>query len=370
MYRRSCRRSGFTLVELLVVIAIIGILVGLLLPAVQAAREAARRMSCSNNLKQLGLGLQNYHDTFKMFPSGHIDLLGQSPNTTLAPVFDGLIAAASNPPGWVELGPSREYIGSGWSWATLMLPFIEQGNLHELLGVNTRSAYEMIIVDFYTSGATSAVGHPIQTPLSVFMCPSDTGPNINDEKVLFEGDTQFHPAKSNYVGNLGVINGTYYGTYEGDGVFGNSTSRRIRDIVDGTSNTLAMGERKYGLNQSRTVLCQAGAWWGIPFGINPWGVYTGDVDGMAAAYASFGMPPNKRYSADGTDMDAFAPIALSSEHPGGGQFALCDGSVRFIAETIDSGWRLQGFIGCLDLNNYLTWERLACRNDNLPVGEF
>ena len=102
----QCPRRGFTLVELLVVIAIIGLLVGLLLPAVQAVREAARRSQCTNNLKQIGLALQNYHDSQGVFPPGYID---RNPNPASTPDND---------------------LGPGWGWAAFLLPYLEQGNLY------------------------------------------------------------------------------------------------------------------------------------------------------------------------------------------------------------------------------------------------
>src|SRR5687768_5426071 len=137
---RSLRLNrGFTLVELLVVIAIIGVLVALLLPAVQATREAARRSSCSNNLKQIGLGLHNYHDVILSFPSGYID----------SPVA------------------SREQ----WGWAALMLPYIEQGPLHDKLGVSRGTLDQQLVVN----GAVVVAA--AESPLKVFMCPSDSGFN-------------------------------------------------------------------------------------------------------------------------------------------------------------------------------------------------
>ncbi len=120
MQMRRVGKSGFTLVELLVVIAIIGILVGLLLPAVQAAREAARRMQCSNNLKQMGLAMQNYHDTHKTFPSGYtVDLVPPAVIGTTS------MMSLTNP--------------SHWSWGAFILPFIEQTSLYNSLGVGSRS---------------------------------------------------------------------------------------------------------------------------------------------------------------------------------------------------------------------------------------
>src|SRR6185436_8212870 len=133
--------QGFTLVELLVVIAIIGILVALLLPAVQAAREAARRMQCGNNLKQIGLALHNYHDTYKTFPMGYLFI--------------------NSPPSPPPLPPQPNT--ETWAWSAFILPYIEQPALHERLGVNTRTLYAAL-----TTGA--AFTPLMQTQLKGYMC--------------------------------------------------------------------------------------------------------------------------------------------------------------------------------------------------------
>lgn len=148
----ACRRarSGFTLVELLVVIAIIGILVALLLPAVQAAREAARRMQCSNNMKQIALALHNYHDTYKTFASGHV--------------------LTNIPP-----GPTGCYTGSpqtfpGAPWTALILPYIEQGTIYDQLDFRFPFPRAMAVVASPPLTAPNVV--PLTTPLSVYRCPS------------------------------------------------------------------------------------------------------------------------------------------------------------------------------------------------------
>ena len=153
MEMRRVGKSGFTLVELLVVIAIIGILVGLLLPAVQAAREAARRMQCSNNLKQMGLAMQTYHDTHKTFPSGYtVDLI--------APAQIGTTSMMSL------------VNQSHWSWGAFILPFIEQSNLYNNLGVGSRTLH---------SNLTNAAGlAALADSAATFVCPSDPGPALNN----------------------------------------------------------------------------------------------------------------------------------------------------------------------------------------------
>ncbi len=166
--------SGFTLVELLVVIAIIGVMVGLLLPAVQSAREAARRMSCSNNLKNIGLALHNYHDTHNKFPIGH-DYRGD---------FDGNRLNAEG--------------GSGFGWATGLLHFIEQGNQFDRFDPR------------YPAGENTITRNRevCQTPLALFSCPSDTKPpQWNDGAIPNSATSSYQGAGSAYDGWAGAAVG-------------------------------------------------------------------------------------------------------------------------------------------------------------------
>jgi prepilin-type N-terminal cleavage/methylation domain-containing protein len=181
--RRTKSVKGFTLVELLVVIAIIGILVALLLPAVQAAREAARRMQCQNNLKQIGLAFQNYHSTYNVFPSGYIARIPKSQTSS-------------------EVGM--------WAWGTFILPFIEQSGLYDALSPN--------ILRLEQSAATPTGLAALQTPLPGFRCPSDIGPKLNNfdntasgheivgnqySRFITNGSTKIAIATSNYVACMG-----------------------------------------------------------------------------------------------------------------------------------------------------------------------
>jgi prepilin-type N-terminal cleavage/methylation domain-containing protein len=190
---RRRRHSGFTLIELLVVIAIIAILVALLLPAVQQAREAARRTQCKNNLKQLGLALHNYHDAYKMFPAGHMES------------------------GWD--GPSYRH---QFSWLTYMLPYIDQSNVYSLIDFSQ--------IDLSTSAHQNPVFMPAGTvDVATFICPSDPTGRNNEEW-----------APTNYLGNQGTL--CQSRNKEGNGVFGHNSWIRIRDITDGTSQTIAAAE--------------------------------------------------------------------------------------------------------------------------------
>lgn len=272
------RHRGFSLVELLVVIAIIGILVGLLLPAVQAAREAARRTSCFNNMKQIGLALHNYHDTHRTLPPGWI----------------GADPATRQP--WTE-GET------GWGWASMILPFIEQNNL-----------------------ATGVVqyGRPVLDPVNnsarvqyipVFRCSSD----IHGGQQQFDlGTSSGSPVKlaiANYVGmsgtrELGLCESQPVGfTCLSDGSFQHQQGVRFADIQDGLSSTFLAGERSSRIDHSTWV----GA---VHQGNERFERFLGIAD----------HPPNS----EGIHLDDFM-----SQHPGGTNFLMADGSVRLIAETID-----------------------------------
>ena len=330
MNRFRPRRSGFTLVELLVVIAIIGILVALLLPAVQAAREAARRMSCGNNLKQLALALHNYHDTYKTFP----------PDAIWHGNARGTVASGLN--------DARHY-----TWIVLMLPFIEQTPLHSQINFS-RPALE-------TLPNINVNGKPaLGLNLAALQCPSDP--------VLDPAPRGY--GTSSYAGNAGwdrhrrlAIDSRLAGVFPFyDGV-------RISNIVDGTSNTIAIGEVT-----TRGYCCRPGPnppddarWAGGSGSLRPSSstvsrsAFVATVTGANEASHSGIMQENKGavLSADGTasghwgqwtSPQHIAPpvyhphLAMNTDwtsagsvHPGGAQFGLADGSVRFINETVETG---------------------------------
>ncbi|MGE3777880.1 MAG: DUF1559 domain-containing protein [Pirellulaceae bacterium] len=335
------RRRGFTLVELLVVIAIIGILVSLLLPAVQAAREAARRMQCGNNLKQIGLAVHNYHDTFKVFPSG-----------------------------WV--GDVNTASSEVWGWSALMLPFIEQNALYEQMGVTRRSL--RVLLSPAPAGMGRASLPLVQTPLKAFICPTDTGYNkpglvhnnrhFNDglgAAAGLGGATQVWPGVSNYMGIAGhrdVANNA-----ANTGIFYGNSGIGISDVLDGTSNTLMVGERD-------TFNCRSGTWIGVR---NPNGSGTRAVHVVSAHSQA---RPNDWKSVAWDTGRTGCGEGLSSLHPGGLQVALCDGSVRFISQTIQFFWYsaaappVNGTVA--DSTNAAngTYQRLFTRDDRLPNGDF
>jgi prepilin-type N-terminal cleavage/methylation domain-containing protein/prepilin-type processing-associated H-X9-DG protein len=189
------RHSAYTLIELLVVIAIIAVLIGLLLPAVQRVREAANRIKCSNNLKQIGLGLHNYADSYGRFPSAYA-------------------APDANP---------------GWGWGSFLLPFLEQEPLYSAEGVTKR------LFGDGQNPADPTTNLYTQTKLPLFRCPSDTGPDINSIRLNF--------AMSNYRAVAGPTDFLiFHPNLDMGGVMFQNSKIRITDITDGTSNTLALGE--------------------------------------------------------------------------------------------------------------------------------
>ncbi|MFO1005011.1 MAG: DUF1559 domain-containing protein [Planctomycetaceae bacterium] len=317
------RKSGFTLIELLVVIAIIAVLIALLLPAVQQAREAARRSQCKNNLKQLGLALHNYHDTFNMFPAAYVSNAWPSPGS------NGITTEKTI-----------------WSWGAKILPYLDQAPLYNLVQVGTLS----MDANLLAGGAQAAA---LTTPLSGFMCPSDTGPNLNDfgrsygngvgtqnddfgtydRRATSDGTTRIPIAKSNYVGVVDSGDSgtpawlpTAYGPPLG--MFAANVHKGIRDNTDGTSNTLIVGERAFKFEG-----LTAGAGNALGFGMTSdnGASYIGSY--ARSALAVYGIPYwgiNQSVTNANHQTRGF-----SSNHVGGVHFLLGDGAVRFISDNID-----------------------------------
>lgn len=286
------RQRAFTLVELLVVIAIIGILVALLLPAIQAAREAARRSQCINNLKQLGVGLHNYHDTHRCFPPG----------------------AVIQPTGYVPTGYTGLTEPNGWAWSALILPFIEETAIWDACGNG------LVPIDQRLT--------EIATPLKAYRCPSDTSSQTNNRNWTWSSCTYTDtaipkPATSNYMGMLGSQGGCYDNC---NGTFFRNRGLNFGEVVDGTSNTIGLGERCWQLSAGNSnTLYRAGVWAGTPRG-------TGHIkDWQYDNLCNTVRPINPTSWADWD----YANAAIASMHPGGAIVCLLDGSTRFLDQNID-----------------------------------
>ena len=298
---REKLRQGFSLVELLVVIAIIAVLVALLLPAVQSARESARRAQCKSNLKQIGIALHNYHEVHRTLPPGFIgvDLATRTPN------INGM---------------------NSFGWGVFILPMLDQGPLYKAF--NTKVS----LLDAVNNPANDA---PPQTILNVYRCPTDTAEDrwdLGDEV----GNFLITLSTSNYVGHFGTLELedcelTPNQQCIGDGTFYHNSAVRFRDITDGQSNTLVVGERRSGDpgNFNST-------WLGAPA--------NGD-EALARTLGIADHTPNH----DDAHLDDF-----SSMHTGGCHMLAGDGAVKFGSESIDEG----------------VWKALATLQGRDRIGEF
>lgn len=348
------RRKGFTLIELLVVIAIIAILIALLLPAVQQAREAARRSTCKNNLKQLGLALHNYHDVFGMFVLRRGGTGGSSSSSN-----------ASRLSGFVGL-----------------LPYMDQGPLFNKISAGNPSASTPI----HPFGPCAWCGWSVwNVSLPMLMCPSD---GRNKQTIRAQS----------YVFCMGdsatSINGT-----NSRGMFPYRYGTRIRDITDGTSNTIAMSEHvraNYSPNASNAGRKRVE---GIAMGQDPAGnpgscmtLASGSKwlngtevkgrhgtslwDGQAERCVFMTiLPPNGPSCAAGSNPNAdsgTAALAPSSQHTGGVHALMADGAVRFISENIDTGDLSQASPSpsTTTASPYGTWGALGTKESEEIIGEF
>jgi prepilin-type N-terminal cleavage/methylation domain-containing protein/prepilin-type processing-associated H-X9-DG protein len=327
LMRIKPHNRAFTLVELLVVIAVIAVLVGLLLPAVQAAREAARRTQCKNNAKNIALALLNYHDTYDSFPPGVVQVHPDPPKEDDT-----------------RLG--------NWSWSGLLLPFVEETPVYDLIGVST--------TDLATSMDDPAILQAMQGPMPVFRCPTDVGPDANHERLINSiSDVASPLSTSNFVG----VNSSAELRREpgepgkkANGIFVRIKGRKLREVTDGTSHTAIIGERAWEsqLPNGSEVRSRAG----VVFGIR--GVRHASEQGLADGMGC-GMYQLNFSSSSGSIPDSRSRRGFSSMHPGGAHFGMADGSVQFISDTIDGGFNSDQWTSTDKVDT--PWEALLGIND-------
>jgi prepilin-type N-terminal cleavage/methylation domain-containing protein len=357
-------KHGFTLVELLVVIAIIGILVALLLPAVQAAREAGRRAQCANNLKQIALALQNYHDTHKVFPpmilgNGYLTNYAGSTNALLAPFALNLLYVPNvtlNTTGWALLLPYVEEVG-----AAKQYNFSACSNMSRSTGQTDHMP---------VGGGSDLINYQVVSKRYPWMeCPSC---GVAGEQRSYQtGNTDYYYAlretrRTNYFFCAGYFAESnlpwrYYGALDiRVGVFGAEGSATMGGVSDGLSNTFVSGEACGG-SQYKT------SWVYGPWGLaGAWTCCAGRaISDRSVNPVHCTNPVNYRrwkLNADwdsGTTPMTYYPgqtyaWVFNSSHPGGAQFCLGDGSVRFVRNEID----------------YYSWWRLNYCRDAEPVGQY
>ena len=347
------RRLGFTLIELLVVIAIIAVLIALLLPAVQAAREAARRIQCTNNLKQLALAASNYHDVNGSYPGGSYSPL---------------------------VKPATWHFAQNFSCFVRMLPYTEQSATYNAVNFsNNYGSYTNVTIAGVRLSTLTCPSDTANTPalLRNASSPSGTVPGWNfgvNNSPDQPPDSVFLQAYSSYAGSMGTFPVTYQQSFNSpaelnqiNGVIYNESTVPISAITDGTSNTFLFGEhaRTNLMTYDPGFAMSDGQWnSGRPY------------DTMFAAW----YPPNVGLSggADGTAAaivsGGFYPYSATSQHPGGVNMAFCDGSVRFIKNSISSwsfnpatnnplGVTLTNFVYSLAPGTSVgVWQQLSTRN--------
>jgi prepilin-type processing-associated H-X9-DG protein/prepilin-type N-terminal cleavage/methylation domain-containing protein len=327
------RRTAFTLIELLVVIAIIGVLIGLMLPAVQKVREAANRIKCQNNLRQIGVAMHNYHDANCAFPPGTVN------------------------------GQTKPWAAPRLTYMIFLHPYMELDNIYQRFdqrpSSGTLDGYGGVIVWCSNSNSRPPPEPPPTTILVPgLMCPSDgvgayTSSHIDDEGTLYGTWNLI-----NYLGFFGDKN--YGGFFSGNplnkkAVFGFNYGAKMTDIWDGTSNTMAFGEYLRALSNE--------------WGPDHRGTHWNDTPGYSQLYTQFGpnssnpdlfTPDSHCYNRPDLNLPCAGSTwdkttaASRSRHPGGVNVLMADGSVRFIQQSI----------------NLATWQALGTIGEGEVVGDF
>lgn len=319
--RSNKAKVGFTLIELLVVIAVITVLLALLLPAVQQARETARRLQCKNNLKQIGLALHNYHETHGLFPPGAI-------TTTFDP--------SPSIPWWNAWDDAQQAPGDGFhgtSWLLQVLPYVDQSSVFNKWDFRT---------NVLGNGDLAAMNIPL------LYCPTRRNDASDEQSIMFNGNTT---GGTDYGGCFGGGNSVGDGlphqihhvdssienksVYPERGVFFANSSTKFRDITDGTSSTLLIGEMQRITDNTKVWLNSQDGW---------------AVGGLATL---FDTDMNPSHLTNGGLNSGWMQHA-GSVHEGGAHFCLCDGSVRFISESIDT----------------TLYQQLGSRGEGEPIGSF